>query len=96
MPQHEFPEENHTRSIELSCFKVTLQNSKKVMIEKCIVIFVKQDVKWLYVWLYIKYKKTPCLHVVNSRFKWVLYKLMCDQPVFLPIYLYSGTITDKG
>lgn len=42
MPQHEFPEENHTRSVELSCFKVTLQISKKVMIEKCFVIFVKQ------------------------------------------------------
>lgn len=42
MPQHEFPEENRTRSVELSCFKVTLQISKKVMIEKCYLIFVKQ------------------------------------------------------
>lgn len=43
--QHEFPEENHTRSVELSCFKVTLQISKKVRIEKCYLIFVKQGDK---------------------------------------------------
>lgn len=42
LPQHEFPEETHTRSVELSCFKVILQISKKVMTEKCYLIFVKQ------------------------------------------------------